>query len=92
MELNFRIIYDKVSEMEADEKNDHYPPRFIITIMRNDDGIPCHMQRVECKISCHGEDELFDNLYFNIIIPSKGLPKASSSTVKSKYVLVATSQ
>ena len=85
MDLNFRDTYNKASEMEADEKKDRYPPRFIIEVMKSDDIVTCCMRRVECKISCHGKDDvIFDNVLFNIIISPKRLPKASGSTIKSK--------
>ena len=82
--MNFRI-YKEISDLKTDEDIDLFPPRFIIDVLRRSDNHSC-MLHCQCKIYCNGKDEnlIFDNLFFNINVPAKGLLEAGSSIVKSK--------
>ena len=82
--MNFRI-YQEESKLKNDEKNDRFPPRFIIEIMCKDHSCMLH---APCKISCYDKTKhpVFDDLFFNINIPAKRLPEAAGSIVTSKYL------
>ena len=84
--MNFRI-YQEESKLKNDEKNDRFPPRFIIEIMCKDHSCMLH---APCKISCYDKTKhpVFDDLFFNINIPAKRLPEAAGSIVTSKYLYI----
>lgn len=81
-DLSFRT-YTEVSELEADEIRDLFPPRFIINITCRNRNCILHAQ---CKVSCFDKNEsvIFDDLIFNIIIPPRRFLGASSCSVESE--------
>ena len=73
-DLNFRRMYEEVSELDSDENCDLFPPPFIIEIMCKDRSCMLH---VPCEISCYDKTKNAD-LFFK---PGARQPQAGARLV-----------
>ena len=75
--------YNEASELEADEKRDLFPPRFIIDVVCTNRSF---ILQGQCKISCYDKNKtlIFDDLIFNINVSARRTPEPGNYIVKSE--------